>query len=271
MKSLSGLLFLLLFSLQALSQSVPFKVGEKWKFEHPNVSENGNSYGKFLFNEGLCAVIYHRKVGFIDSAQTIVIPFDFLAEGSSSSYSYPFANGRVIVYNGTNWGVIDKTGKTVVPFLYQGLQRFEHYYYFYQNDHNGYLDSAGKVVIESEYEWPTAPYRTDEKIEQQILLNQQQLALESQAGISRKQAIRIAKSKGCYHDDAWPFTPHVALDPVKNQWVISSTKDGGMTRAGDCAHTNGCIVHFQYQIVIDSQNGKVKEKTMEKHLIPVYE
>jgi hypothetical protein len=191
MKQLLNILTFIFISATAIGQSASLKVGDKWEFEHPHAYANGRSHGTYVFYDGLCAVYYEDKVGFIDSSKTIAIPLKFVKVKSANAQFYKFIDSRAIVAKGGKCGVIDTLGNTIIPFIYDGMEKYESYYFVYIDWKNGYIDSKGDVVVPIENEWPAAPYRTDEKIEKLI----QKQKVQEQAKISKKQAIKIAKKR----------------------------------------------------------------------------
>jgi hypothetical protein len=261
----------LLFGSPSFSQTPIFAVGDKWTSEFANLRSDGSDYGAFFFQEGLSAVRVDSTLGFIDSSFHLVIPFHFSIKTGDRASHYKFVDHKAIVCQSNKWGVIDTLGRTIVPFLYDGIKAVAGYYYVHQNYKNGYLDSVGNVVIPLEHEWPATPYRTKEIIEDEIVKDLKRRTLESTAEISKAEAIEIARKEGYYHADAWPSTPQVVYDAEKELWTIQSTEKKGTTYEGKCAHTNGCLVLIIYHITISASSGKVKKKSQEKTLIAIYE
>jgi len=261
---------LLIFSINTFAQLDSFSVGSTWEFNNSKVSTSGKAYGTFVFYDGLCAVVYKDKVGFIDSTKTIVIPLKFVEVRRATAATYKFSDQRAIVFNGSHWGVIDETGKEVIPFRFDEMRKIGKYYYVYIDYKNGYIDSLGNEVITIEHEWPGTPYRTEAEIEKQVLIFNERIDKERQVTISKKKAIKIAKRNRYYHNDAWPFVPSVQLDEASKVWEIESTEKKGVTHKGKCAKTNGCITHEIYKIKIDAETGKVKSKSRHLEYIAIY-
>lgn len=70
------------------------------------------------FTEGLAAVRYNGKWGFIDYSGNWVIPPVYLRANS-------FSEGLAAVQNADNlWGFIDMQGQQVIPFIYTHADRF---------------------------------------------------------------------------------------------------------------------------------------------------
>lgn len=104
-----------------------------------------------------------EKVGFIDKAGTLVIPLMYESVSSTTmvwnnigmgTLKVGFSDGLISVEKDGKWGVIDKQGKTVLPFQYDnsigsfhnGLASFR------SGETYGFLDKTGKVVIAPAYD-----------------------------------------------------------------------------------------------------------------------
>ena len=99
------------------------------------------------FQEGLAAVEYNDKWGFINKKGEEVIPTEY-------DWVQYFNEGLVVAKKDNKWGVLNKKGEVVVPFKYEGM------YYLYKNGWIavklngkwGYIDGSGKVVIDIKYD-----------------------------------------------------------------------------------------------------------------------
>lgn len=86
------------------------------------ISARKNDYEKaWLFSEGLAAVMKDGKIGFINAANEVVIPFEFHC---SSRYScYKFENGHCVISNKDGkMGVIDTSGRWVLEPVFDEIQ-----------------------------------------------------------------------------------------------------------------------------------------------------
>lgn len=85
------------------------------------IGRNGNviipfEYENILYMEdGLIAVLKKELWGFLDSNSNVVIPFQF------DKVDGGFTNGYCIVKKGKHFGIINKTGKVVVPFVMRDI------------------------------------------------------------------------------------------------------------------------------------------------------
>jgi hypothetical protein len=98
-----------------------FYIAESDKGVRVYLFDNGADY----FSEGVARAISGGKVGYVDIHLTMVIKPEF-------DFAFPLANGRAIVCMGCDpvaeaehhtviggkWGVIDKSGATVIPIRY---------------------------------------------------------------------------------------------------------------------------------------------------------
>jgi hypothetical protein len=109
---------------------------------------NGASY----FSEGLAWVFIDNKRGYIDTSGELVIPAIYDANGRRG-YAH-FKNGTVIVSKEGVFGMIDKTGKDVIPFEYQRLKLQKNGLILAQNDNKyGFINKRGKTVIDFKYSY----------------------------------------------------------------------------------------------------------------------
>jgi hypothetical protein len=62
--------------------------------------------------------------------------------------SRPFSNGLARVKLKNKWGVINRQGETVVPFIYDGIDEFsEHLACVFKGDKRGFINEEGEEVI----------------------------------------------------------------------------------------------------------------------------
>lgn len=129
------------------------------------------SVGSFF--EGMAAVLQNGRWGFVNLKGEMVIPPKYV---KASTYAIlKFSEGLAVVTTDTSinkkFGAIDKTGKTVIPFVYDNLVDFaeglalankgkilKQGKYSWQQDivtagKIGYINKTGKTIIPFEYEW----------------------------------------------------------------------------------------------------------------------
>lgn len=98
-----------------------------------------------LFKEGLSAVLYHQKWGFIDKTGNFVIPAEY--EKVSD-----FIHGHARVQKNKLWGIIDKQGKMLVPLEYEYIDELKNgFYRIKKNKLWGFMDSTFKIIIPCMY------------------------------------------------------------------------------------------------------------------------
>lgn len=131
------------------------------------------SVGSFF--EGMADVLQNGRWGFVNLKGEMVIPPKYV---KASTYAIlKFSEGLAVVTTDTTinkkFGAIDKTGKMVIPFLYDNLGDFaegvalankgkilKQGQYSWQQDivtagKFGYINKTGKTIISFEYEWGT--------------------------------------------------------------------------------------------------------------------
>ena len=131
------------------------------------------SIGSFF--EGMAAVLQNGRWGFINLKGEMVIPPKYV---KANTYTIlKFSEGLAVVTTDTTlnkkFGAIDKSGKTVIPFVYDNLGDFaeglalankgkilKQGQYSWQQDivaagKFGYINKTGKTIIPFEYEWGT--------------------------------------------------------------------------------------------------------------------
>lgn len=98
-----------------------------------------------LFQEGLSAVLYHQKWGFIDKTGNFVIPAEYDKVSD-------FFQGYARVQKNNLWGIIDKQGKIIVPIEYEFIDELKNgHYRVKKNKLWGFLDSLFTLVVPCQY------------------------------------------------------------------------------------------------------------------------
>lgn len=130
------------------------------------ITDQAPSTDLYFFSEGMGAVSYEGKFGFIDTAGKIVVApvYDKIM---------PFSQGLAAVRHNDKWGYIDKTGKEIIPFHFReagsfsdnglavvgtsmkesGLKSPEEdlEYEEYGETFYGYIDRSGKWAIKPQF------------------------------------------------------------------------------------------------------------------------
>lgn len=116
-----------------------------------------NDYSKaWVFSEGLAAVMKDGKIGFVNAANEVVIPFQFdYAENCRMwDFAYIFHNGFCAMNNADgNLGLIDKSGNWIVEPGYDEIWAPHNsgYRIVVKDGKHGVLDSVASVVYPAEY------------------------------------------------------------------------------------------------------------------------
>ena len=108
----------------------------------------------WCFSEGLAAVVKENKVGFIDKENNIVIPFQFPLGPNYFEMDFVFRNGLCKIVNEEGkYGLIDKTGKVVLPTIYDDIEEnlYNKYRKVQLDEKRGLVDENGKVIYAAEY------------------------------------------------------------------------------------------------------------------------
>lgn len=84
------------------------------------------------------------KVGFADSNGNVVIDCKFES-------AYPFSNGVAIVCKSKNFGMIDTSGKIVLPIKYSSITHWNDLYLIKDGKKVGLADKYGSVILKAEY------------------------------------------------------------------------------------------------------------------------
>lgn len=81
----------------------------------------------WIFSEGLAGVQKNGNIGFIDRSGRVVIDFKYPYHGNPLSH-FVFDDGHCVVADTTGrCGVIDRTGKWLIPPIYDNVSTFEEY------------------------------------------------------------------------------------------------------------------------------------------------
>lgn len=84
------------------------------------------------------------KVGFTDSQGNEVIKCQY--DGA-----YPFENGYAIVSKSDKYGIIDATGKVVLPLKYDNISKWNDLYLIKNGKNLGLASTSGEIVLKPEY------------------------------------------------------------------------------------------------------------------------
>lgn len=118
-----------------------------------------------MFSDGLC-IMYAGKVGVIDKSGNVVVPFEydngtfldknigFLNVSGAESYLRLFVNGLVVLKYKGKWGVFGKTGKDVIPAVYDQIvaTRTHTYFFVKQKGKWGMVDAEGNMILSAVYQ-----------------------------------------------------------------------------------------------------------------------
>ena len=109
----------------------------------------------WVFSEGLAAVMKDGKIGFINTENEVVIPFqfDYTDKCRIWDFSYLFHDGYCIMTNKDgDLGLIDTTGKWIVEPAYDEIwaPHKSSYRIIVDNSKHGVLDSRGNVIYPDE-------------------------------------------------------------------------------------------------------------------------
>ena len=121
------------------------------------IDAKANDYRKaWVFSEELAAVMKDGKIGFINSQNEVVIPFqfDYSDKCRMWNFGYLFHDGYCIMINADgDLGLIDKSGNWVVEPAYDEIwSPHTSGYRIIVNDSNyGVLDSMGAIVYPAEF------------------------------------------------------------------------------------------------------------------------
>lgn len=118
-----------------------------------------------MFSDGLC-IMYAGKVGVIDKSGNVVVPFEydngtfldknigFLNVSGAESYLRLFVNGLAVLKYKGKWGVFGKTGKDVIPAVYDQIvaTRTHTYFFVKQKGKWGMVDAEGNMILSAVYQ-----------------------------------------------------------------------------------------------------------------------
>ncbi len=126
------------------------------------IDAKDNCYNKaWVFSEGVAAVMKEGKIGFINTKNEVVIPFqfDYTDKCRMYDFGYIFHNGHCAIPNKDgDLGLIDLSGKWIVEPEYDEIwSPNSHGYRIIIKDNNyGILDSAGTIKYPVEYSYISA-------------------------------------------------------------------------------------------------------------------
>jgi serine/threonine protein kinase len=107
------------------------------------------------FSEGLAAVTFEDRLGYIDRNGKFIIPplieIDPLSLYREGTYQFVEGLARMVVDH--RWGYIDADGKYVIPPQFDGAENFANGLARVEIDHQyGYINKRGRFVISPRYE-----------------------------------------------------------------------------------------------------------------------
>lgn len=120
------------------------------------IDADKNNYSRaWIFSEGLAAVVKDDKIGFINTGNEVVIPFQYdFYEASRWDVEFVFHSGYCpMTGNDGKVGVIDKTGAWVVEPQYDEVRDLNDmgYRIVVKEDKYGVIDALGNEVYPTEY------------------------------------------------------------------------------------------------------------------------
>ena len=123
-----------------------------------HIDADKNNYNKaWIFSEGVAAVVKEGKIGFINTDNEVVIPFQYdYSNNCMSKISPVFHQGFCVMGNAEGKvGLIDKSGKWVLPPAYDDIwSPQDNGYRVAINDGKyGILNTAGEIVYPFEYRY----------------------------------------------------------------------------------------------------------------------
>ncbi|MFA4046319.1 WG repeat-containing protein [Prevotella sp. PCHR] len=118
------------------------------------------------FNDGACILYTAGKVGVIDKEGKAIVPFeydngtfldktpDFFNVNGAQNRVPMFVNDRAVMMHKGKWGVIDKTGRNVIPAEYNQIVGTKSHSYFLvkQNSKWGLVDAEGNMLLPAAYQ-----------------------------------------------------------------------------------------------------------------------
>lgn len=128
--------------------------------------EKSDLFGMPMFNDGACILRCSGKAGAIGKDGSVIVPFeydnetfldkspDFLRVNGASFRQPVFVNGLSIMRKKGKWGVIDKTGKAIIPTEYEQIIGSKTHAYFMvkQKGKWGLVDAGGNMLLPPAYQ-----------------------------------------------------------------------------------------------------------------------
>src|SRR5690606_15239208 len=186
-----------------------------------------------------------------------------------------FKNGKAIVQKNGKWGVIDRSGETVIPFQYLYIHRLLDTYFRVNLENefefmvSGILDLQGATVLPVKYAWPGTPFRSEAELLAEKLKVQENGDRKKQLKIPETQAIKIARKAKFYQQNHWMYPPQVSVNPEGNWQIISTIM--GYTKTRKCKFTNGFTTVKNKTMLNDSATGKILNRSVSEKQYPNYE
>jgi hypothetical protein len=145
-------------------EAVPFsnqtaygRIGETWYFFNTTgrilFKTNNRPFGHF--SDGLIQVVSGNQYGFMDKSGNLIIPISLPFLNLSGNY---FSESRAVFQeiSGSQpikTGCIDKSGRVVIPPLYESIGPFKNGLAVFKDENYGYLDKTGKIVYPAAYHY----------------------------------------------------------------------------------------------------------------------
>lgn len=124
-----------------------------WACEKPNVS----GYKEVgCLSEGLAYVVSQDdKVGYVNSSGQLVVPVRYKYNRLSDHMNFSQGLALVINPNDGKRGFIDKTGNQVIAFDFYNLEPFKSHGFAYHGygTASGLIDKSGKIIVPDKYYW----------------------------------------------------------------------------------------------------------------------
>ncbi|MBR6758518.1 MAG: WG repeat-containing protein [Bacteroidaceae bacterium] len=113
----------------------------------------------WVFAEGVAAVMKGDSLGFINAANEVVIPFQYVIT-DTDNFDCVFHDGYCIMKSEDGkYGFIDKSGKWVVEPIYESIEASKDYYYVvFADNRYGLLDSKLNTIYPVEYQYIRESY-----------------------------------------------------------------------------------------------------------------
>lgn len=132
----------------------------------PYIEKSDMVGGMPMFNEGACIICCTGKAGAIDNKGNVIVPFEYDNETfldkspdffrvNGADYRLPvFVNGLAVMRKKGRWGVLDKTGKCIIPAEYEQIVGSKTCSYFMvrQKGKWGLIDAAGNMLLPPVYQ-----------------------------------------------------------------------------------------------------------------------